>query len=113
MTKVIARRPDCRVLCRHSFSEETNDIMAFVITEPCIGCKDQSCVPVCPVEAIHPGIFKQASRELDQLFIDPEACICCGLCEVECPVDAIFADDEVPAVWEEFIQINAQFYRKR
>ena len=78
--------------------------MAFVITQPCIGCKDQSCLPVCPCDCIHEGN--------DQFYIDPNHCIDCGLCEVECPVNAIFAEDEVPEVWTSFIQLNAEFYRQ-
>lgn len=86
--------------------------MALVITEPCIGCKDQSCVPVCPVDCIHPGTVEYHGNTYDQLFINAEACICCPLCESECPVDAIFAADEVPTHWEDFIHINAEFYRQ-
>ncbi len=86
--------------------------MALVITEPCLGCKDQSCVPVCPVDCIHPGILEDGGIVYDQLFIDPQACIDCGLCEPECPVDAIFADDEVPDQWSHFIRLNADFYRQ-
>ena len=56
--------------------------MTYVITEPCIGTKDRSCVDVCPVDCIHEGE--------DMLFIDPEECIDCGACEPECPVEAIF-----------------------
>lgn len=78
--------------------------MTYVITEPCIGCKDKSCVSVCPVDCIHEGE--------DQFFIDPGECIHCGLCEPECPVDAIFADDEVPTPWLHFIPLNAEFYKK-
>ena len=86
--------------------------MALVITEPCIGCKDQSCVPVCPVDAIHGGVFEQQGQKYDQFFIDPDACICCSLCETECPADAIFQDDEVPAQWSRYTQINAAFFRQ-
>lgn len=86
--------------------------MASVITEPCIGCKDQSCVAVCPVDAIHPGIAQQDGKTYDQFFINPEACICCSLCEPECPADAIFEDDEVPTQWQPFIRLNADFYRQ-
>ena len=84
--------------------------MAFVITEPCNGCKDQSCLAVCPVDAIHPGTIKEDGVTYDQFFINSESCICCGLCEPECPVDAIFVDDEVPAQWSHFIRLNADFY---
>jgi ferredoxin len=86
--------------------------MAFVITEPCIDCKDQSCVAVCPVDCIHPGILEQDGIVYDQFFIDPVSCIDCGLCEPECPVDAIFGDDEVPAQWSHFIQSNADFFKQ-
>jgi len=86
--------------------------MPFVITQPCIGCKDQSCVPVCPADCIHPGIMEQEGQAYDQLFINPEACIDCGLCEMECPVDAIFEEDEVPAPWSRFVRLNADFYRQ-
>ncbi|WP_395140556.1 ferredoxin family protein, partial [Armatimonas sp.] len=67
--------------------------MPYVIAEPCVGVKDKSCVAVCPVDCIHGG------DDDNQLFIDPVECIDCGLCEPECPVDAIFMDDEVPEKW--------------
>ncbi len=86
--------------------------MALVITENCIVCKDQSCVAVCPVDAIHPGTARHAEKTYDQFFINPDECICCSLCEPECPVDAIFEDDEVPTHWNHFIRLNADFYRQ-
>jgi len=86
--------------------------MSFIIAQPCIGCKDQSCVPVCPSDCIHPGVMERDGEVYDQLFIDPDHCIDCGLCEMECPVDAIFGDDEVPAPWSHFIRLNADFYRQ-
>jgi ferredoxin len=76
----------------------------YVIAEPCIGVKDKSCVAVCPVDCIH--------EVADQLYIDPNECIDCGLCEPECPVDAIFMEDEVPDQWKNFIQINADYAKK-
>ncbi len=78
--------------------------MPYVIAEPCIGVKDKSCVAVCPVDCIHEGG--------DQLYIDPNECIDCGLCEPECPVDAIFMEDELPAQWKQFASLNADFYKK-
>ena len=78
--------------------------MPYVIAEPCIGVKDKSCVGVCPVDCIHDAA--------DQLYIDPNECIDCGLCEPECPVDAIFMEDEVPDQWKGFIQINADLSKK-
>jgi len=79
--------------------------MAFVITEPCVGVKDKSCVAVCPVDCIHGG------DDDNQLYINPNECIDCGLCEPECPVDAIFMEDEVPEKWQNFIQLNADHYQ--
>ncbi len=87
--------------------------MAYVIAEPCIGCKDRSCVAVCPCDCIQEGVMEQNGVAYNQLFIDPDHCIDCGLCEPECPVDAIFLHDEVPEQWRRFIQINADFYRQR
>ena len=74
--------------------------MPYVIAEPCIGVKDKSCVAVCPVDCIH--------ESGDQLYIDPAECIDCGLCEPECPVDAIFMEDEVPDQWKSFIEKNKE-----
>ncbi len=72
--------------------------MAYVIGAACVGCKDTKCVEVCPVDCFFEGP--------DMLYIDPDECIDCGLCEPECPVQAIFADDEVPADQIDFIEIN-------
>ncbi len=76
--------------------------MPYVIAEPCVGVKDKSCVAVCPVDCIHEGG--------EQLFIDPNECIDCGLCEPECPVDAIFMEDELPEQWKSYVSKNAEFY---
>ena len=85
--------------------------MAYIIAEPCIGTKDASCVAVCPVDCIHEGTVDVDGVSYDQLFIDPDNCIDCGLCEPECPVDAIFMGDEVPEQWSKYIQINTDFYK--
>jgi len=85
--------------------------MPYVIAEPCIGVKDKSCVAVCPMDCIHEGTVTVDGVTYDQLFIDPAACIDCGLCEPECPVDAIFLDDELPAEWQRFAEVNAEFYQ--
>jgi NAD-dependent dihydropyrimidine dehydrogenase PreA subunit len=79
--------------------------MAYIIAEPCIGTKDRSCVDVCPVDCIH------GAEEDTQLFIDPEVCIDCGACVSACPVEAIFADSDLPQRWAHFTEINAE-YRK-
>ena len=86
--------------------------MAHVIAQPCIGTKDTSCVQVCPVDCIHPGKNEDAFGSADQLFIDPDTCIDCGLCVDECPVQAIFPAEDLPAEWNSFIEKNAEFYKK-
>lgn len=86
--------------------------MAYVIALPCIGVKDGACVAVCPMDCIHPTRDERGFGEADQLFIDPEACIDCGLCADECPANAIFAEEDVPAEWREYIERNAAHYRK-
>jgi ferredoxin len=82
--------------------------MAYIIVEACIGVKDKACVAVCPVDCIHEG-----TEPYDMLYIDPDECIDCGLCEPECPVTAIFADSDVPKDQERFIKINADFFRNK
>jgi NAD-dependent dihydropyrimidine dehydrogenase PreA subunit len=86
--------------------------MAYVITEPCINVKDASCVDVCPVDCIHPRKDELAFATAPQLYIDPDECIDCGACEPECPVNAIFPEDDVPAEWHDFIALNADYYKK-
>ena len=73
--------------------------MTFVVTEACIKCKLTDCVEVCPVDCFHEGP--------NFLVIDPVECIDCTLCEPECPVEAIFSEDELPAGQEHFLQLNA------
>ncbi len=74
--------------------------MTFVVTESCIKCKLTDCVEVCPVDCFHEGP--------NMLVIDPEECIDCTLCVPECPVDAIFSDDELPAEQAQFLELNAE-----
>ena len=74
--------------------------MTFVVTEACVNCKHTTCVSVCPTDAFREGE--------NFLVIDPEACIDCDLCPPECPVDAIYAEDEVPDDQFEFIALNAE-----
>jgi ferredoxin len=85
--------------------------MAYVISEPCIGTKDTSCVEVCPVDCIHPTPDEAGFDEADQLFIDPEECIDCDACVEACPVDAITSEDQVPDEWNAYIELNAAYFR--
>ncbi len=78
--------------------------MTFVVTESCIKCKYTDCVDVCPVDCFHEGP--------NFLVIDPDECIDCTLCEPECPVEAIYSEDELPEGQDEFIKINAELSLK-
>lgn len=72
--------------------------MAYVITESCIKCKYTDCVDVCPVDCFREGP--------NFLVIDPDECIDCTLCVAECPVEAIFPEDEVPDDQKHFVELN-------
>jgi ferredoxin len=78
--------------------------MTHVVTEACIRCKYTDCVAVCPVECFHEGP--------DFLVIDPAACIDCGVCIPECPVEAIVEEGDLPAAQREYLDLNAQLARK-
>jgi ferredoxin len=78
--------------------------MTFVVTESCIRCKYTDCVEVCPVDCFREGP--------NMLVIDPDECIDCNLCVPECPVDAIFAEEDVPEKQKHFIQRNAELAKK-
>ena len=74
--------------------------MTFLVGENCIKCKLTDCVEVCPVDCFYEGP--------NMLVIHPDECIDCALCEPECPVDAIFSEDEIPEGQEEFLALNAE-----
>jgi ferredoxin len=76
--------------------------MTYVIVEGCIGVKDRACVDVCPVDCIYEGE--------DQLYIHPDECIDCGACEPECPVTAIFPEEDVPPDQTPFIEKNKEVF---
>lgn len=78
--------------------------MTFVVTDNCINCKHTDCVEVCPVDCFYEGP--------NFLVIDPDECIDCALCEPECPVEAIFEEDDVPESQKEFIALNAELAKK-
>ena len=74
--------------------------MTFVVTENCIKCKYTDCVEVCPVDCFHEGP--------NFLVIDPEECIDCTLCEPECPAEAIYPEEDLPAGQEQFLELNRE-----
>ena len=78
--------------------------MTYVVTEACVRCKYTDCVDVCPVDCFREGP--------NFLVIDPDECIDCTLCVAECPVEAIYAEDDVPAGQEAFIALNAELSLK-
>lgn len=85
--------------------------MAFTIAEPCIATKDTACVNVCPVDCIHLRKDEDGFATTFQLYIDPDTCIDCGACVPECPVTAIFPNEDVPEGWREYIDKNADWFK--
>jgi ferredoxin len=77
--------------------------MTYVVGENCIKCKYTDCVDVCPVDCFREGE--------NFLVIEPEDCIDCSLCVSECPANAIYAEDDVPADQRHFIALNAELAR--
>jgi ferredoxin len=73
--------------------------MTYVVTEACIKCKYMDCVEVCPVDCFYEGD--------NMLVINPEECIDCGVCQPECPIDAILPDTEHGM--EKWVEINAEY----
>lgn len=74
--------------------------MTHVVTTLCIGCKDKSCIAVCPVEAFHEGP--------EMLYINPETCVDCEGCVSECPIDAIYYEEDLPKAHRSAIELNAE-----
>lgn len=74
--------------------------MTYVVTEACIKCKYTDCVEVCPVDCFYEGP--------NSLVIDPDECIDCTLCVAECPVNAIYAEDDLPEDQRQFSALNAE-----
>src|SRR4051812_39386394 len=71
--------------------------MAYVIAEPCIGTKDNSCVEVCPVDCIHPTPDEPDYESVEMLYIDPNECIDCDACVEACPVTPASRRTRCPA----------------
>lgn len=78
--------------------------MTYVVVESCIRCKYTDCVEVCPVDCFHEGP--------NFLVIDPDECIDCSLCEPECPVNAIYAEDDLPEDQQQYLELNAELARE-
>lgn len=78
--------------------------MTFLVTEKCIRCKYTDCVEVCPVDCFYEGP--------NMLVIDPDECIDCGLCEPECPVKAIYVEDDLPEKDRKFLALNKELAKK-
>lgn len=78
--------------------------MTHVVTESCIRCRYTDCVDVCPVDCFREGP--------NFLSIDPDECIDCAVCVAECPVNAIYAEEDVPADQQAFIKLNIELSRK-
>jgi len=77
--------------------------MTFVVTENCIKCKYTDCVEVCPVDCFHEGP--------NFLVIDPDECIDCTLCEPECPINAIYSEEDLPEDQQHFLKLNEDLSR--
>ncbi len=75
--------------------------MTFVVTDKCVNCKYTDCVEVCPVDCFHEGP--------NFLVINPEECIDCGLCEPECPVEAIVSEDDLTEEDLDMLDINREY----
>jgi ferredoxin len=74
--------------------------MTHVVSESCIRCKYTDCVDVCPVDCFREGP--------NMLVIDPDECIDCAVCIPECPVNAIYAEEDLPPNQLAFIKLNAE-----
>ncbi len=78
--------------------------MTYIITEPCVGVKDASCVDVCPVDCIY------TTDDDSMYYIHPEECIDCAACEPVCPVVAIFAEEDTPPEWDSYTALNYTYF---
>ena len=98
--RVIARPIKFLVKSQILKRAQQGSVMTYVVTESCIKCKYTDCVDVCPVDCFREGP--------NFLVIDPDECIDCTLCVAECPVEAIYSEDDVPADQQHFTALNAE-----
>lgn len=97
--RTLVAMPSLLVTSFWSFSLPNSlNAMTYVVTEACIRCKYTDCVDVCPVDCFREGP--------NFLVIDPDECIDCAVCVPECPVNAIYAEDDVPGDQQAFIKMN-------
>jgi ferredoxin len=89
----------CKMATPRRNRTEEADPMTYVVTEACIRCKYMDCVEVCPVDCFYEGE--------NMLVIHPDECIDCGVCEPECPAEAIIPDSEPVA--EQWLELNRQY----
>ncbi len=78
--------------------------MAYIVTERCVDCRYTDCCTVCPVDCFY-EIESPA-----MLVIDPDVCIDCGLCVPECPIQAIWPEDELPDAYSEWLDRNGELF---
>ena len=76
--------------------------MTYTVNDKCIMCKHTDCVEVCPVDCFY--------EVENMLVINPDECIDCAACEPVCPVNAIFAEEDVPTKWEGWIKVNYEYF---
>ena len=82
-----------------------------VITDKCI--KDMKCVSVCQKKAIHPKKDEAGYDNVKQLYINPKKCITCGSCVAICESGAVFAVEDLPEEMKHFVEVNADYYKKK
>src|SRR5205814_8224813 len=78
------------------------DLVTYVIAQPCVDLKDRACVDECPVDCIYEG--------KRMLYIHPDECVDCGACEPVCPVEAIYYEDDTPDQWKDYYAANVEFF---
>ena len=77
--------------------------MTHVVTQKCVGCRDMGCSKICPIECFHIGP--------EMLYIDSDLCIDCEMCVHECPVDAIYHEDDLPDEFAGDLELNKKMVR--